>query len=125
MIEEKSLVFLLIRFVLGGIFLYHGISKLGSANVGWVSYMESVKIPKLMAQLAIFIEILIGITLILGIFTRFYALLGLLFMIVAFYVAHREYPLIGEKGCSYQILIVLLCIGLLITGSGKYAYKSD
>ena len=125
MIEEKSLVYLLIRLVLGGIFLYHGISKLGNANTAWVEYMESVKIPKIVAQIAIFIEIIIGITLILGIFTRFYALVGLLFMIVAFYIAHRQDPIVGEKGCSYQILILILCIALLITGSGKYAYKSD
>jgi putative oxidoreductase len=125
MIEEKSLVYLLVRFILGGIFLYHGISKLGSGYNDWVAYMETVKIPKIVAQLAIFIEILIGITLIVGFFTRFYAFLGIVFMLVAFYIAHKEDPLIGEKGCSYQILIILLSIGLLITGSGKYAYKQD
>lgn len=121
MIEEKSLVYLIIRLVLGCIFIYHGISKLGGGYNPWIEYMKSLGITTFPAVFAIVLEILIGLGLLFGLYTRITALTGILFMIIAVYLAHRNDPILGEKGIGYQILIILMCIGLTVTEGGKYS----
>ena len=125
MIEEKSLVYLLLRIILGSIFIYHGISKLGAGYNSWIDYMNSKQISSLWAIAAIIAEIFIGVKILFGLYTRISALGGLAFMIAALYIAHSNDPIFGEKGISYQILIMLLCIGLALTGGGKYVVIKD
>ena len=119
--EEKSLVYLAIRIIVGVIFIYHGFSKIGSGYDSWINYITGEGIPKHIGTFAAIFEILIGVAILFGLYTHLAALGGLIFMIIAIYIAHRKDPILGEKGIGYQILIFILCIGLAITGGGKFS----
>lgn len=125
MIEEKSLVYFTMRLILGSIFIYHGISKVGSGYTDWMSYMNSLNINTIFAVFAIIFEIFIGFFIILGLYTRLVSLGGIIFMFIALYLAHSKHPILGENGISYQILIILICVGLTLTGGGKYSIIKD
>ena len=122
---EKSLVFLCMRSILGIIFIKHGIAKLGDGYQSWANFIKSKNINEIFAIASIIAEILIGFLLILGIYTRITALIGFIFMLIAVFIAHDKDPLIGEKGISYQILIIFILLSLTITGSGDYAIRKD
>ena len=123
MLKEKSLVYLCLRLILGTIFIYHGVVKLLDID-SWMSYMNSKNINKFIAYFALFVEIIIGILLISGLFHIWTCLLGLCFMFVALYIAHRNDSIFGESGIGYQIIIILILIGLAISGFGDYNLKN-
>jgi putative oxidoreductase len=125
MSHEKSIVYLILRLVTGSIFIYHGYNKLGSGYSGWKNYMQEQGFNEIFAIAAIVAEILIGIALILGIFTKIFAIFGALFMVVAWWISHRNDPILGEKGISYQITLFLLCICLALHGGGKFALTKN
>jgi putative oxidoreductase len=125
MIDEKSAVYLAFRLILGSIFIFHGISKLGEGFTAWNDFMSSKGVPYLIAILAVIIELSIGLLLFLGVYTKIASFIGIIFMLIAIYIAHRNDPLFGSQGIGYQLLIILGCIGLSLTGSGKYAIIAD
>ena len=118
---EKPVVYLILRLITGGILVYHGYNKLGSGYDGWKNYMKEQGFNEFFSIASIIAEILIGIALILGFFTKIFAIFGALFMVVAWWISHRNDPILGEKGISYQITIFLLCICLALHGGDKFS----
>ena len=98
----------------------------GSPNVGYLTSLGYPS-PGVMSPLAITVEFVIIVSLVLGLATRYGALLGLLFVIVATVSAHRYwgYPA-AQQGVQYIFLTKNLAIagGLLLlfaTGGGRYS----
>lgn len=83
------------RIFVGFLFLTSGWSKLMN-TAGAISYLASVKAPapEMMVWVVLVVELVVGITLILGLATRYGALLGFIFVVIATALAHRywEYP---------------------------------
>jgi len=98
----------------------------GSPNVGYLTSLGYPN-PELMSVLAITVEFIIIVSLVLGVATRYGALLGLLFVIVASVTAHRywNFPQ-PQQLVQYIFLTKNLAIagGLILlfaTGPGRYS----
>lgn len=116
-INEESIVYLLIRFIIGIIFVFHGYNKLLDLQ-NWNKFIVSKNLPEFLGIFSALFEKIIGILLIIGFLTRLSSLGLIIFMIIAIYLAHIEEPIYKYL---YQISIILLGITLLITGSGNYS----
>lgn len=116
-INEESIVYLLIRFIIGIIFVLHGYNKLSDLQ-NWNKFILSKNLPEFLGIFSALFEKIIGILLIIGFLTRLSSLGLIIFMIIAIYLAHIEEPIYKYL---YQISIILLGITLLITGSGNYS----
>jgi uncharacterized membrane protein YphA (DoxX/SURF4 family) len=116
-INEESIVYLLIRVIIGIIFVFHGYNKLLDLQ-NWNKFIVSKNLPEFLGIFSALFEIIIGILLIIGFLTRLSSLGLIIFMIIAIYLAHIEEPIYKYL---YQISIILLGITLLITGSGNYS----
>jgi putative oxidoreductase len=96
----------------------------GSPNVGYLTSINFVS-PSIMSPLAIIVEWIIVASLVLGVGTRYGALLGLAFVIVATVSAHRYwgYPaaaqLVQYIFLTKNIAIAGGLIILFVTGPGR------
>jgi len=98
----------------------------GSPNTGYLTSINFVY-PEMMGLLARTVEWIIVVTMILGLGTRYSALLGLLFVIVATVTAHRYwgYPQAAQL-VQYIFLTKNLAIAggtivLFVTGGGRFS----
>jgi putative oxidoreductase len=96
----------------------------GSPNVGYLTFVNFI-MPDVMSPLARIVEWIIVISLVLGLGTRYGALLGLLFVVIATIVAHRwwGYPQAAQL-IQYTFLTKNLAaagglILLFVTGGGR------
>jgi len=115
---------LLLRVVLGMIFIYHGYQKLFNGGAEDLTvFLESSNFifPVFFGWLVSAIQFFGGIAVILGIFTRPFSALLAIIMIVAFWLAKRGIP----EG-DLVISLFAIATALTLTGSGKYAlWKSN
>ncbi len=116
------------RILLGWLFLVSAWPKLMAIG-GFVGYLTALKVPspEIFAWIGAGAEFLIGITLILGIATRYGALLGFVFLLIATALAHRywEYPAAQQFGQYNNFLKNLSIMGgmllLFVTGAGRFS----
>lgn len=129
--STTDIVLLIARILLGWLFLASGWGKLMNI-AGFTGYLTNLKVPApaLMAWIGAPVEFLVGITLILGIATRYAALLGVVFVIVATALAHRywEYPPAQVVAQYNNFLKNLAIVGGLLTvfvsGGGRLSLDS-
>ncbi|PIN79379.1 DoxX family protein [Candidatus Woesearchaeota archaeon CG10_big_fil_rev_8_21_14_0_10_34_8] len=108
-------IYLVFRIIVGFLFFQHGVQKL----FGWFGG-SVVEIGSLIGAAGV-IEIVVGLAVLLGLFTRLAALLGGLEMIVAYVMMHSPNgwnPLLnyGEPAVLY---FAAFCV-LHVYGAGKY-----
>ena len=118
--------FLILR-ISGAFFAVHGWGKVHTGLTGstW-GFVDSVRglgfpAPLLFAWLAALSELVGGIAVTLGIYTRFASLTCAVTMFVAAFIAH------GDDGFSkMELALVYLCLflGLVFTGGGKLTVDS-
>jgi len=115
---------LLARLLIAGLFLLT--AGFGSPNVGYLTSLGYPN-PDFMSVLAITAEFIIVISLILGLGTRYGALLGLLFVIIATVTAHRYWTFPQpQQGIQYIFLTKNLAVAgglllLFVTGGGRFS----
>ncbi len=113
--------FLLLRIVVGIIFIVHGHDKWGmlTGSTGPSSPMTIV------FQILAVIEPLFGVALILGLFTQWVALVFAIDMLAATYfkIAQFHSAFEGMKGTGWEfdILIFAACVLLFLAGAGTIA----
>jgi len=115
------------RVLLGWLFLMSWPKLMNIAGV--TGYLVALKVPapEFFAWVATIAEMVIGITLILGIATRYGALLGFVFIVIATALAHRywEYPAAQQLGQYFNFLKNLSTGGglllLFVTGAGRFS----
>ena len=97
------------------------------------AYLKSLNYPSpdIMSTLAHVVEWLVVLSLVLGIATRYGALLGLIFVIIAFATAHRywEFPEAAQN-LQYVFLSKDLAIAgglllLFVTGAGRFSVDNS
>lgn len=118
---ERSLVYLGIRLILGLVFLYHGLGKIGSKFAPWEKYLSGFGYGNVWALVAAVSELLVAGCLLAGFFTRVAAVLGIIFMVFALFIADKHARFAGDDGSNYQIGIILLLFVLLASGPGDYS----
>jgi putative oxidoreductase len=112
-----------VRIVIGVMFVMHVSVKLtagpGAANVLAKNGLEPAI---LWAYVIIFLELVGGICLIIGLFTRFFAAALAIEMLIALLIVHlpRGYAASGG-GYEYVLLIGAACFLIAIRGGGPYS----
>jgi len=109
-----------VRVVVGVIFVMHGWQKLsmGFQNVGGFLGSLGVPVPTLAAVVLTIVELLGGIALILGIFSRYVAALLAIDMLVALILVHAKNGFFAPKGVEFPLLLLASNICLLLAGGG-------
>jgi putative oxidoreductase len=124
----EDIALLVLRLVLGGVFVAHGAQKLfgsfgGPGIEGTAGFHEQlgIKPAKPMAILAGLAEFVGGILVIAGFLTPLAALALIVVMIVAILKVHLENGFFAASG-GYEFNLVLIAVAaaLLLVGSGAY-----
>ncbi|WP_442602926.1 DoxX family protein [Paenibacillus sp. KN14-4R] len=120
---------LIIRLVVGLLFVGHGAQKLfgwfgGYGPKGTGGWMESVGIKPgvMMAVLAGLMELLGGLFFAAGLFTWVAAALIVLAMLGAIVKVHMKNGLwVTANGYEYNLVLVAVAVGVALTGAGAYS----
>ena len=128
--KRLDLVLLLLRLILGTIFIAHGMQKLfgvfgGSGIGGFTEALGNMGIllPGVMAWVVALVEFLGGIGLIFGIFPRLSAIGIGLVMVVAILKIHLSQGLFASQGgFEFQLLILGVAIAIALMGAGNFAF---
>ena len=114
----------LVRVVVGVMFLMHVSGKL-SAGPGAVAAnmlaKNGIEPAILWAYVIIFLELVGGICLIIGLFTRFFAAALAIEMLIALLVVHLSKYAASGGGYEYVLLIGAACFLIAIRGGGPYS----
>lgn len=119
---------LLIRIMLGVVFVFHGSQKLfgmfdGSGLPGFTAYLHQLDIPapQYAAVLAAASETLGGLALIFGFQMRAMMVPLATTMLVAAFVAHKRQFANTDDGMEYPLTLAIVTIGLGLTGPGRFS----
>jgi putative oxidoreductase len=118
---------LLIRAMVGVVFVFHGSQKLfgafgGPGIEGFTGFLTQLEVPypALNAYLAAIAEFGGGLALILGAGTRLVAVPLVITMLVASFSAHRG-AFALPSGMEYSLSLAVISAGLGLTGAGRWA----
>ena len=120
---------LLLRLVLGVAMVVHGYPKVvpsGGFHSGqmfaalnrYTHYVATLGLPYWLGYVSAFAEFAGGICLLLGLFTRFFAFLVAINMLVAIATVNRHH---GYTGCEYSLALGAIAFLLLVAGPGRAA----
>ena len=128
---------LLLRLSLGVIFYAHGAQKVlgwygGYGLAGSLGYFENVLgIPAPLFYLTAFTEFLGGIAIILGLFSRVFAVGYFIEMLVAFFKVHlpvgffMNWGSVAGRGEGYEFILALLAMSFSVALLGPGTYSLD
>ncbi|MGE7773954.1 DoxX family protein [Chitinophaga sp. NPDC101104] len=116
---STDLAALLLRLIVGGLFIYHGYGKLANYETMLQMFTDIIGIGvKPTVILVIFAEFFCGIFVVLGLFTRLSIIPIFITMIVAFFIAHAKDPF-QTKELAFAYL--LLSVVIFVLGSGRFS----
>jgi putative oxidoreductase len=114
----------ILRVALGAIFVAHGAQKLlayGLAGTAGAFAQMGIPFPEVSAALVITTELLGGLALILGLFTRLASLPLAVDMLVAALVVHLPAGFFLPQGMEFTLLLLAGTVALVLTGPGAFA----
>ena len=115
---------LFLRIAVGLILFVHGYQKLGMGVEGVSGFLASLGFPMagVFAVILIAVEVLGGIALIVGAWTRLAAFLASIVAVVALFTVHFSKGfLVSNGGYEFILLILAVSVSLLIIGAGKFS----
>lgn len=126
--HEKAIstAIVLLRIAIGVIMFAHGSQKLLGiwGGKGFDATVESMTanlgIPAFLVYLSIFAEFFGGLGLLLGIFTRFFAAVVTINMIVAS-AQHFANGFFSPKGYEYPLSLAFISAAVLLLGPGRFS----
>jgi putative oxidoreductase len=134
---DNSWTGLILRLIIGAVMLPHGAQKLFGLFGGYgfkstmMYFTGTLKLPWIIAALIIFIEFFCSIAFIAGLSSRVCALLFIIIMAGAIITTNYKFGFFMNwfgaqpgEGFEYHLLVIGICAGLLLTGSGKYSLDS-
>lgn len=114
----------LMRIVTGVVFFAHGYQKIFvqgvSSFAGFLSQI-GMPAPNLLAPLVAAIELLGGLALILGLFTRWVAVPLAIVMLVAGVAVHWKQGFFLPNGYEYTLVLLAANVSLFLAGAGELA----
>ncbi len=123
---------LFIRFALGSVFLVSGVGKLFAVGPkamgisGFAGFLGSlgVPLPALFAWFVATLELVGGLLLLVGLFTRYAAVLLAIDMLVATWLVHLPNGFaVGNGGYEYTLVLALVSVALVFSGPGRLALE--
>ncbi|MEH7109751.1 DoxX family protein [Bacillus sp. JJ1764] len=110
----------MLRVVLGGLFLAHGIVKFQGGIENIVGWFSSIGLPGFMAYAVALIEIIGGIALIIGFATRYVSALYVVLMIGAILKVKLSVGLMGNgQMAGYELDLSFLAIAAYLAITNK------
>lgn len=104
--EQSGIGQLLIRLMIGGVFIYHGYGKLASPGKTAENFEKlGIPLPELNAYMAGAGELFGGLFLLIGLLTHKAAALLVIIMIVAVATTGKEYPLVVGAVCLAMVFL--------------------
>lgn len=119
MINKYEVGTLILRVVLGLVFLFHGLDKFQSGIGNTVGWFESIGLPGLLAYAVALIEMVGGILLIIGLFSRIVS--GLLVVIMAGAVITVNFAEGFLGGYELDLALMAMAIFIFLNGAKKYS----
>lgn len=125
----ENLSLLLLRLFIGGTFLGYGISKIQkfeSFYLPWFTDKLGIPFPELSLSLVIFFQIVGGIAIILGLFTRVFAIPLFLIMLVAMLTVNIHNGFNTAPNFGYEINLAYMSILFILFSynSGKFSLEN-
>ncbi|HEY4502211.1 MAG TPA: DoxX family protein [Candidatus Paceibacterota bacterium] len=121
----SDFAYLIMRIVLGIIFVWHGYDKIfvkGLPTITGFLGTLSFPLPAVFAYILSYGELVVGLLLIIGLFTHWAAKFVVIVASVAFFTVHIKNGFsIGNGGYEYIILIFAAAISILATSAGRYS----
>ncbi|MBI2576698.1 DoxX family protein [Candidatus Woesearchaeota archaeon] len=118
--KRSETIYAIFRILVGLLFLQHGVQKL----FGVFGFPAPAPVFSLM-WFAGYIELLGGLAITIGFFTRYAALAGALEMLIAYFYQHLPngfLPIVNQGELS--LLYFLSFLVLLVNGCGRWGIKS-
>lgn len=112
------------RIMTGVVFFAHGYRKVFVDGIGGFSaYLGQigVPLPGFLGPLVAVVELVGGMALILGLFSRWVSIPLALDMLVAMIVVHLRNGFFLPNGYEYSLLLFGICASLVLAGSGEWA----
>ena len=109
------------RLVLGAIMIAHGYHKVFGGFHHHMEMVGSLGLPSWMAYLSAGTEFLGGIAVVLGLFTRFFALAIVIEMGVAIWKVHFRNGLMGAAGYEFPLALAAIAFALLCFDGGPWS----
>lgn len=127
--DSLSIGKLLLRVMIGGLLLFHGIDKL-SHGIGFIEKLIAMQgLPSYVAYSVYVGEVVAPILLLLGWYSRVWGAIIAFNMAVAIYLVHsKSLFALGDHGAwaiELPLLFMLSALAIAFLGSGKYALKAD
>lgn len=114
---KNTIVSTIARVVLGILFLAHGIDKLhmGLSNVE--AWFDSIGVPGVFAYAVAIIELVGGVLLIMGIFTRYVSAMFVMVLLGAIFTAKLSAGLLGNgqmAGYELDLSFIIIAMYLIV-----------
>jgi putative oxidoreductase len=128
--HKCDFILLILRIVLGICFILHGAQKVfglfgGSGMKGWESFLSGFNIPPIASNLIAWFEMIAGIFLILGLFSRLFSVGLFIFMLAAIYLVHlKKGYFVQDGGYEYQLTLAIILVIFVIYGPGKISINN-
>jgi len=120
--NDSDLALLLVRVGLAAVFLAHGLPKIGDL-AGVSMFVSSLGLPSFFGPILAIVEVLGGLALLAGVFSRLAGLLLAIDMAFAIWLVKFSKGFVG----GYELeLVLFLCAGAIyLAGPGKYAVAKN
>ena len=113
---------LILRVILGLIFIDLGILKFRGEKEGWLASFETLGLrpTNLFLPLYALLQIIGGVFLLIGLWTQVAALTFVIFSGIELYVEWQVREIL-KRDMVFYLLIFVISLSLLVTGAGAYA----